>query len=314
MAAPSPARPDRLTDTSLYPRADREDVWRAVFAPRFELSDLPDDVAGVGLAYLLGPVTVTRSRHPRQRLLRSAQQARADSSEDIFCSIELSGGFGCDLGDTRASVGVGAVTMWDLARPTIKDCLPGETLCVHIDRDAWRRVMPEDVTLHGLTLGPMATLARDHMLSLERTLAANPGCAKPELGMATVHILAACARQEFSREALEPARGQVALLAQHRAERYMKAHLGDPDLSPDRIARAVGVSRSGLYALFEASGGVAARIRTLRLELAHAMLAGAGHRRIGDIALDVGFAGSTQFNRAFKAHFGYPPGETRKAG
>ena len=85
------------------------------------------------------------------------------------------------------------------------------------------------------------------------------------------------------------ARPRIVSLLMGRAERYIKANLDKPDLSPDKIAHALGTSRSSLYSVMEDAGGVAAYIRRHRLEAAHAMLMKQEAARVGEIALALGF-------------------------
>ena len=306
---PSPSH--RSIDLALTPVRDRREVWSTVAAANFDLDGLPDRIVANAEAYLLGPVVLTRSTHPEQVFTRLAQRTRKDGVDDLLCSIELSGGFVGEAGATSLKVGVGQVTLWDLGRPSCKAAGAGETLCMKIDRDAWQAASKLDVPIHGLTLSFMGNLFRDYFLSLTQTLTTNPEVATAAMGTATVQLLAACVAGEVGRPVAENARPVVSDLMMRRAERYIAANLADPTLSPERIANTLGISRSRLYNMFEASGGVAAYARTLRLELATALLAQAG-RRGADVAYAVGFNGVSQFNRAYKAQYGHAPGELRR--
>jgi AraC-like DNA-binding protein len=306
---PPPSR--RLIDLALVPVRDRRDMWIAVAAPNDDVDGLPDRFVAHAEAYQLGPVVLTRATHPQQVFTRQAQRARKDGVDDLLCSIELSSGFVGDAGGTSLNVGVGQVTLWDHGRPSVKAGSAGETLCMKIDRDAWQAVSKLDLPVHGLTLGSMGSLFRDYFISLTRTLTTNPQVATAAMGAATVQLLAACVAGEVGKPVAESARPVVADLLLRRAERYIAANLADPTLSPERIANTLGISRSRLYNLFEASGGVAAYARTLRLELAASLLGQEG-RRVADVAYTVGFNGVSQFNRAYKAQYGHAPGELRR--
>jgi AraC-like DNA-binding protein len=306
---PSPSR--RSIDLSLIPVRDRHEVWRAVAAPNEDVEGLPDRIVAHAEAYQLGSVILTRATHPEQVFKRLSERARQDGMDDILCSIELSGGFVGEAAGRSLNVGVGQVTLWDHARPSVKASGAGETLCMKVDRDAWQAVSKLDLPVHGLTLGFMGSLFRDHFISLTRTLTTNPEVATAAIGAATVQLLAACVAGEVGQPVAENVRPIVSDLLLRRAERYIAANLADPTLSPERIANALGISRSRLYNLFEASGGVAAYARTLRLELASALLAQDG-RRVADVAYTVGFNGVSQFNRAYKAQYGYAPGDLRR--
>ena len=99
-----------------------------------------------------------------------------------------------------------------------------------------------------------------------------------------------------------------------RARRYIQTNLNIIDLAPDDICRALGVSRTRLYQLFEASGGVLAYVQKRRLIAAHHALGDpADERRIADIAESCGFSSAANFTRAFTREFGYSPREARSA-
>ena len=99
-----------------------------------------------------------------------------------------------------------------------------------------------------------------------------------------------------------------------RARRYIQNHLNVATLTPDDISRAVGVSRTRLYKLFEPSGGVLAYVQKRRLMAAHDALGDPTEERlIVDIAEACGFSSAANFSRAFSKEFGYSPREARSA-
>lgn len=90
----------------------------------------------------------------------------------------------------------------------------------------------------------------------------------------------------------------------------------DPNLTPDRIAHAVGCSRATLYRLFaHHDETVAAAVWQARLERARRLLAsGEGIAMpIGDVAMSSGFTDVPTFNRMFKRRYGMTPSEAREA-
>lgn len=95
-------------------------------------------------------------------------------------------------------------------------------------------------------------------------------------------------------------------------DRHIDAHLGDPRLSPASIAAALHISRSTLYAAFDADG-VAAEIRRRRLDRAHALLQDpAGTLPIAAVAARVGIPDAARFSRAFRRRYGITPSELRR--
>lgn len=102
-----------------------------------------------------------------------------------------------------------------------------------------------------------------------------------------------------------------------RIRGFIDEHLGDPHLTPDRIAAEHYVSRRYLYKLFEADGVSVSRwIRTRRLECCRADLRNPAlsDLTVTSIALRRGFTDPAHFSRLFRAAFGTTPSQYRRAG
>lgn len=98
-----------------------------------------------------------------------------------------------------------------------------------------------------------------------------------------------------------------------RARRFIRGKLTSPDLTPEALSRELAISRTRLYELFEASGGVAKYIRQHRLSAAHAILADPSDpRTIAEVGIAIGYDSAANFSRAFTQQFGYSPSNIRK--
>ncbi|WP_162245431.1 helix-turn-helix domain-containing protein [Methylobacterium sp. Leaf466] len=96
---------------------------------------------------------------------------------------------------------------------------------------------------------------------------------------------------------------------------FIAAQATCPDLTPERIARRTGVSRTVLYRILEPLGGVATCVQRQRLHLMRGALAHRGDARsIKTIAHASGFRSVTHASRSFHKAFGMPPGSYRQAG
>jgi AraC-like DNA-binding protein len=97
-----------------------------------------------------------------------------------------------------------------------------------------------------------------------------------------------------------------------RVQRYIDSNLASPDLTPERICKDVGISRSKLYQLFAPLGGVMRVVQRQRLARIRAILADPARprMRIAEIAWCHGFVSEKHFSRVFKAEFGHTPRET----
>jgi AraC-like DNA-binding protein len=95
---------------------------------------------------------------------------------------------------------------------------------------------------------------------------------------------------------------------------YITEHLRDPNLSVQRIADAMDVSKRYIHSLFEGEQSVHGLIWQSRLqECARALKRADMHKAtIVSLALSHGFNCPAHFSRLFKAHFGVSPRDFRK--
>lgn len=102
-----------------------------------------------------------------------------------------------------------------------------------------------------------------------------------------------------------------------RARDIILRRIGDHELTPESIAAEMCMSRRALFLLFEKHGLTPTRvIRDLRLDHSRRLLADRNHRhrKITDIALDLGFSHPGTFSRKFKDRFGVSPIDIRSRG
>jgi len=102
-----------------------------------------------------------------------------------------------------------------------------------------------------------------------------------------------------------------------RACRMIRLHSGEADLTPHRIARALGVSARLLQKIFaEHDETVMGHAWEERVGSAARLLADpqAAGRSITEIAYSCGFNDSAHFSRAFAARVGMPPSQWRRQG
>lgn len=100
-----------------------------------------------------------------------------------------------------------------------------------------------------------------------------------------------------------------------RVRQYILAHLSNPDLSIDRIARSMGCSKRYLHQVFAAENVTIERhIWRLRVERCCEALAERGQmeKSISEIAFEWGFNSSAHFSRLFKAQVGVAPTSFRR--
>ena len=162
--------------------------------------------------------------------------------------------------------------------------------------------------------GGIGRLLSAHLVELTR---GEPGYRPADLarlGRIGVDLTATLVAQCLEAESALPAQtSQQALLG--RIYAFIDRHLADPRLGPELIAAAHSVSVRQLHRLFGAQDPtVASWIRARRLERCRADVIDAGqrHRPVQAIGARWGLVNSTHFSRAFRAAYGYSPGQYRQ--
>lgn len=108
-----------------------------------------------------------------------------------------------------------------------------------------------------------------------------------------------------------PLSGKTTESRVRKAMLLLERNLANP-LSPEFIARHVGVSVRQLERLFKAELGISPSGFGLKLRLAHAQKLLVGSRDpVADVALQCGFVNGSHFARTFQASYGQTPSEVR---
>jgi AraC-like DNA-binding protein len=191
------------------------------------------------------------------------------------------------------------VLVWDLPRPALAPLLADP------DEAVARRVAGG----HGL-----GALLASYVRTLAREADRLDAAAEPSLQL---HL---CTLAALALGATAGAREQRAIT--YRAARrqqvlaYIDAHFRDGDLTAERAARALRMSRRWLHALLdEAEIGFAGRVARRRLEECRKLLDDPAHDylSITEIALRAGYNDLSTFNRQFRARYAMTPREVRRA-
>jgi AraC-like DNA-binding protein len=182
-----------------------------------------------------------------------------------------------------------------------------EALFLYLPRDLFAQSAANlDDMSNTILTGNRAALLIDYINSIEARLSDLAAEDLPRVTNATRNMILACVDPSAAEV---PAERAMILALMECARRFVQCSLG-ADLSPATMARALGISRTRLYELFEASGGVNHYIQKRRLMAAHAALSDPEDSRlIVDIATEVGFNSAANFSK----EFGYSPREARNA-
>lgn len=309
----------RLADltTDGVPARERIDYWRDVVLRRTR-PERPEE-GGQFRARLRRIVLaeVELIEHASDAVIsgRSSGRTRFDGGDDIALELLRSGTSNL-IHNGEHSLKRGDLWMVDYARP-FQTVLTRHRACgVVLSRRRVREVLGDDISAlagHRVPARGLAAVLRSHMTA---TLDEAPHMTPQERMIATnaVAEMALAILQAGRFGTADPEQFGEGLY--HAARAIIERKCSDPDLSPDRIALAVGCSRATLYRLFaRRDESVAAVVWRARLERAHRMLCSAESiaMPIGDVAMLSGFIDMPTFSRMFKRRYGMPPREARQA-
>lgn len=303
--------PRSFFTTDILPERDRFEAWRALLAAH-DLDATPHGFSASIETVQLGPTLLHVMNASPQGTGRSLSRIRQDTQER-FTLLLSRHGYCVETEHDVWDVPPNAVSINDLSQPYRRSRSPeNNSLILSLPRALVAAVLPGEDALHGLVLtGAAGSLFAEHIRSLAALRLSILDVEAPDLSQATLHMLAACVRP--SRDNLEEARMPMAAVRLKRAKQFIREHLAAP-LRSDRIAVAVGMSRSQLYRLFEPEGGVARYLGRQRLAAVRAALSDARDpRSIGAIGAAYGFTSATHLSRAFREAYGESPSDYRNS-
>jgi len=246
----------------------------------------------------LGRMIVSEMRTSQFLFARSKAKLRSDMLDHFMLRVDLT-----DNGSTLNLIDFGQAL--DFAP------ISSHNICIILPRDTVVDAVGGAEYLHDVNLaGPGIDLLKGFIILLNQQA---PNLLREQAdgtSKALVDLMAATLSTAPNGQ--ERGRNAVTMAVTQRARHYVNSNLDNPDLSPTRIARSLGMSRSALYRLFEPIGGVAAFVLERRLERAYRLLSDPQDMRlVSSIAHALGFASESHFARAFRQRFGHTPSEVR---
>jgi AraC-like DNA-binding protein len=297
---------------------DAYEAWRCrewpSLAPVFETDPSPGPFFAESETFAFRDLSVTRAHMAGLDYARTGNLIRRDGLDHLGVLMLFKGRQAGDAED-RPLACEGGVVLADLSRCSQWTSTASQTMTFSIPRAVAEEILPPVRSLHGLVLGPeRAQPLIDHVRALAPHLARLPVAGGAGLARAFLHMLALVLDHPVDPEPEREARTILQLASRQRAEALIEQHLHHPAFGAQDLARQLGLSRSALYRQFEPGGGVAAFIRTRRLQrLCVALADPADHRRISDKAYACGFGDQAQLIRAFRRAYGMAPSEYRAA-
>jgi AraC-like DNA-binding protein len=314
--APAKVAPTIL-DFAPLPQGDRLDAWCEAMRPLWTITPAADtDLAAPAALELmdLGPAMLGAATAPAMRFERALQLVRASGLDQILVQVYSDGGFAGQCDDRDMTLRPGDIGFLDLARAFRTDEPASRSTTLVVPRERLLPLMPAG-GVHGRTLdgtGATVRLIRAHLITLHEVAGSLTPTEAAAAADAAILMIAGAWQQ--LRDAEPQARSAATATLRRVVCAHIERHLTDERLDADELLRAFRLSRSTLYRLFEADGGVAAYIQRRRLQRCFDILSRTPDRRItiGSIAYEHGFSSEAHFSRAFHRRFGLRPSELRE--
>ncbi|MCD8483473.1 MAG: helix-turn-helix domain-containing protein [Verrucomicrobia bacterium] len=305
--------------TDDLPELDREAAWHEDISIIFDHGRPPVEDRTPFHAcfdvYHFGHSALGELRASSGHYVRTKRKIAIDGMDSIMLQLFLEGGVQFGVGQRTTYADAGDIVLFDLAQPVDNINRKFHNISLLWPREAIEATVPNIGRWHGRTLpreNPTVSLLRKHMLA-SCDLAPRFSQAQGQRIEQATLVLAGAALAE---SALVPEHLETPtmrdLLTCH-IKNHIRKHLGDPNLSPERIALHFGISRRQLYQLLESVGGIARYQMHLRLQRCMADLQSQhnAHLQISEIAYRWGFRNLTTFNRNFRQAFGMTASDVR---
>jgi AraC-like DNA-binding protein len=287
---------------------DAFDIWHAALAPMFDVAlagDKPVPFRGDVVGFHLGECLTFNNASVGQRLVRTPALARSSALDHVMIQYQTSGHLRGDYSGRAVDLRTGDIGFLDFARATASSETDFSRITLIVPRERVPSAF-RDRDLHGVVLdrsGASTQLLGRYIRALWRSAAAlTASQASAAVDAAFTLADGAWTTRGFDGDeqaAIDPALRQM-------ATSYLDENLSNRDLTPEKLAAAVGLSRTSLYRIFAPEGGVHSYILARRLDRCLAALVDDKRllRSIGAIAYTHGFNSEAHFSRAFHRRFG----------
>lgn len=304
--------------TGSVPAARRFDAWTDSVSLLFDVDPAARhrtaDFHGRVESVMIDGLVFNRCQSRAQPFDRSVSRFAADGLDHYMIQLFLKGGVEMSRGQRVVTASRGSIVGFDLGDGLASVNEDFDLYSVFVPRRRLAPLLRRPDSLQGAivsTDGGAGALLADYMHSLYRCAA---GLSDEET-VESAEVLLRLMAMTFNATPLDgrdpPEWAEHAVLLKARAA--IGAGAGDPELSPERIAAEIGVSRTRLYLAFQSTGGVMGAVRDVRLRRCFADLVSPSqaHLQIASIGYRHGFRDPAHFTRTFKARFGLAPGEAR---
>lgn len=293
-----------------------EDKVCKTFVPLHAHRATERDFIGNVQACELGAVVLSRVDATAAIVERTPRLIRHADPEYYKLGVQVSGTCVVEQDGRQALLGAGDIAIYDTSRPyrlAFDDSF--SMLVAMFPRNLVRLSMDQMAPLTAVRLAGdrgIGSLISPLMHGLARDIDTTGTEIAAHLGDAILDLVTAAFSEQLG-QANADSRGAHRILSM-KIRRFIDENLGDPGLSPTKIAAAHFISVRHLQKLFEEEGGsVSTWMRSRRLERCRRDLADPGlqHHTIASIGARWGLLDPAHFSRLFKAAYASTPREYR---
>ena len=279
------------------------------FAPAHGHVDGGEDFNARFTVSELGPTTVCTISAPKQFWERTRHHVRRAPRDEFIFTQLLSGGGVLRQDGHELVMRPGTMSIYDVSRPYSYD-VGGDVLFVKLPRARLLEQLGQAPQACATPVQADAIVAGWASGVIRQAADLNAICSSRSASMIGTSVLSAVASLLVEcpdeRETAGIEACTQSLLT--RVCNHIKAHLGDPNLTLNSIARAQGVSERSLNRLFAVLGTTPMRwVLQQRLAFSRRALEHDRGARVTDVAFAYGFNDSSHFSRVFKKTFAVSP-------
>lgn len=304
-----------LLSTETVRQHDRLDYWRdavcASYVPLECSSPNPKNFSGAIELHRMSKVSASYVTGSKQVVRRRKRDIGAAGDASFLISLQLNQTGVLEQSDRHAVLRPGDFGLYSSIDPYALTLPEGfRQLVLQVPRDDMLRRLPNADRLTGISVSgasEIGSLVNDGITrlisSIDTTNDLMMQCLQDTIVDLVATGLASLGQTKFDLSRPE----QLVLM---RAHAFLIAHLADPELSRDVLAKAMGLSVRRLSEIFQIEGNsIATTIREMRMRHIAADLIDPRYARvsISELAMKWGIINLQSFSRMFQSHFGISP-------
>jgi AraC-like DNA-binding protein len=247
---------------------------------------------------------------------RSMQHICADANNDYFLTTLLEGRARIRQADKEYTLKPGDLALMAGGLPyTIRYERPSRRLLVRIPVQVFTERLlgrEQNLVIGSLPNEGLGRIVIDLLKSVALEAERLSITDQYTLAQSLLELAGALTRASLKSRGLKPVPKQSELL--NRIFAYLEANYINPDLTPEIVAAANGISTRYLHSLFGRSGTTVLRWvweRRLRAARSDLLDPSQSQLRVSEIAFRRGFSDSAHFSRSFRHRFGVSPTQLR---